>query len=232
MLYLRQILVLFVSLFTVRIVLDVLGVEDYGVYTVVGGIVSFFSFLSGSMASATQRFFSFALGQKDFERLKRTFTVNLAIYISIAIIALILLDSIGLWFVNHYLKLPPDRFETAIWIYHFSVFTFVATIITTPLTSIIIAHEDMHIYAYMSILETALKLGVVIMLVYVDFEKLKLYSILLLVVSVINFICYLVICSRKYPECQFRKFYWDQTIFREVLGFTGWTLFGQITTVG
>jgi len=232
MLYIRQVLVLFVSLFTVRIVLDVLGVEDYGVYTVVGGIVSFFSFLSNTMASATQRFFSFALGQRDFERLKRTFTVNLAIYISIAFLSLILLDTIGLWFVDNYLKLPPGRFETAVWIYHFSVFTFVAAIVTTPLTSIIIAHEDMHIYAYMSILETGLKLAVVFMLIYVDFDKLRLYSILLLVVSIINFFCYLIICSRKYPECQFRKFYWDQTIFREVLGFTGWTLFGQITTVG
>lgn len=232
MLYLRQILVLFVGLFTVRIVLNVLGVEDYGVYTVVGGIVSFFSFLSGTMASATQRFFSFALGQNDFERLNKTFTVNLIIYIAIAVIALILLDTIGLWFVSNHLKLPIDRVETAIWIFHFSVFTFVATIVTTPLTSIIIAHEDMHIYAYMSILETILKLCVVFTLVYVDFDKLKLYSVLLLVVSLINFFCYFIICVRKYQECQFRKFYWDKTIFREVLGFTGWTLFGQISTVG
>ncbi|MCP1382034.1 lipopolysaccharide biosynthesis protein [Runella salmonicolor] len=232
MLYLRQVLVLIVSLFTVRIVLDVLGVEDYGIYNVVGGIVSFFSFLSGSMASATQRFFSFALGQNDLERLKKTFTVNLTIYISIAFIAFILLDTVGLWFVKNYLKLPNERFETILYIYHFSVFTFVATIVTTPLTSIIIAHEDMHIYAYMSILETSLKLCVVFLLVYVDFDKLQLYSILLLVVSLINFTCYFFICIYKYQECQFNKFYWDKNIFREVLGFTGWTLFGQITTVG
>lgn len=232
MLYFRQILVLIVSLFTVRIVLNVLGVEDYGIYTVVGGIVSFFSFLSATMASATQRFFSFAMGQNDFGRLKKTFTVNLVIYLAIAVIAFVLLETVGIWFVNNHLKLPSDRFEVALCIYHFSVFTFVSTIITTPLNSIIIAHEDMHIYAYMSILESTLKLGVVFLLIYVDFDKLKLYSILLLVVSFINFLCYFFICIRKYEECQFRDLDLDKDIFREVLGFTGWTLFGQITTVG
>jgi len=232
MLYLRQVLVLIVSLFTVRIVLDVLGVEDYGIYNVVGGIVSFFSFLSGSMASATQRFFSFAMGQNDSVKLKKIFSVNLTIYFGIAIVSVILLETIGLWFVNHQLNLPADRFETGRWIYHLSIMTFIATIVTTPLTSIIIAHEDMHIYAYLSISETILKLCVVFLLIYVDFDKLKLYSILLLVVSLTNFFCYLFICIRKYQECQFRKFYWDKTIFREVVGFTGWTLFGQITNVG
>lgn len=232
MLYFRQILVLFVSLFTVRIVLDILGVEDYGIYTVVGGIVSFFSFLSASMSSATQRFFSFALGQKDLVKLKTTFSVNLTIYISIAIISVILLETVGLWFVNHHLRLPVERFETARWIYHFSVLTFVATIVTTPLTSIIIAHEDMHIYAYMSIFETTLKLCVVFLLVYIDFDKLKLYSLLLSSVSLLNLVCYVTICIRKYEECQFRRFYWHKSVFREVVGFTGWTLFGQITTVG
>ncbi len=232
MLYLRQLLVLAVSLYTVRVVLEVLGVEDYGIYTVIGGVVSFFSFLSGSMASATQRFFSFAMGQKDSEKLKKTFTVNLIIYLAIAVIALLFLETIGLWFVNNHLRLPAEKFETARWIYHFSVATFVATIITTPLTSIIIAHEDMHIYAYMSIIETILKLLTVLLLIYVSFEKLKLYTILLLAVSLINLACYWAICIRRYKECQFRQFFWDKIIFKEVVGFTGWTLFGQVTTVG
>ena len=232
MLYLRQILVLVVSLFTVRVVLNVLGVQDYGIYTVIGGVIYLFSFLGGSMASATQRFFSFALGQNDFERLKKTFTVNLTIYLAIAVIALVLLETVGLWFLNNYLKLPFDRIETAHWIYHFSILTFVATIVTTPLTSIIIAHEDMHIYAYMSILETILKLSVVFLLVYVEFDKLKLYSILLFGVALINLTSYILVCVRRYQECQFRRYYWDRGIFREVLGFTGWTLFGQITNIG
>ncbi|MFD0750805.1 lipopolysaccharide biosynthesis protein [Mucilaginibacter calamicampi] len=231
MLYFRQVLVLIVSLFTVRIVLNVLGVKDYGIYTVIGGLVSLFTFLSGSMASATQRFFSFAMGQNDLEKIKKTFTVNFIIYISIALLALILMETAGLWFVTNHLKIPPDRFDTAIWVYHFSIFTFVIGIISSPFTSMIIAHEDMHIYAYMSILETIIKLIIVGLLVYLNFEKLKLYSVLLCILSLLNVFGYIFICLHKYQECQFRKFYWDKSIFREVLGFTGWTLFGQMSNV-
>lgn len=231
MLYFRQILILLVSLYTVRVVLDVLGVEDYGIYNVVGGIVSFFSFLSGTMASATQRFFSFALGQKDSEKLNRTFSVNLIIYVAIAIVALILLETMGLWFVNEQLRVPPERYEAAQFIFHFSVLTFIGTIITTPFMAIIIAHEDMQIYAYVSIVEAIMKLGVVFLLIYLPWDKLELYGILLFAVSVVNAVIYIVICVRKYSECQFQQFYWDKRLLREIIGFTGWTLFGQITTV-
>lgn len=232
MLYFRQILILLVSLYTVRVVLDALGVEDYGIYSVVGGIVSFFSFLSGTMASATQRFFSFALGQRDFDKLKSTFSVNLIIYAAIAVVALILLETVGLWFVNEKLNVPPERFESACWIFHFSVFMFISTIISTPFMAIIIAHEDMQIYAYVSIIEAIMKLGVVFLLVYLPWDKLELYGMLTFAVSVITTAIYVVICLRKYRECQFRKFYWDKELFHQIVGFTGWTLFGQITSVG
>lgn len=231
MLYTRQILILLVSLYTVRVVLNVLGVEDYGIYNVVGGIVSFFSFLSGTMASATQRFFSYALGEHNLEKLKKTFIVNLVIYGVIAIIALVILETIGVWFVNEQLRVPLERFEAARWIYHFSVLTFIATIFITPFMAIIIAHEDMQIYAYVSIVEVVMKLGVVFLLMYLPWDKLELYGVLVFVVSVINAIIYIGICTRRYRECQFRKFYWDKELFREIIGFTGWTLFGQITTV-
>jgi len=232
MLYFRQILILLVSLYTVRVVLEALGVEDYGIYSVVGGIVSFFSFLSGTMASATQRFFSYAIGQGDYERLKKTFTVNWFIYGVIAIVALILLETVGLWFVNEQLNVPPERFESAVWIFHFSVFMFIATIFSTPFMAIIIAHEDMQIYAYVSIVEVLMKLGVVFLLVHLPWDKLELYGMLTFAVSIITTVIYIVICIRKYTECQFRKFYWDKGLFHEILGFTGWTLFGQITSVG
>jgi len=232
MLYIRQILILLVSLFTVRVVLNTLGIEDYGIYNVVGGIVSFFSFLSGTMASATQRFFSFALGQKEFDKLKNIFSVNLLIYGAIAVIALILLETVGLWFVNNQLNLPPERFEAARWIYHFSVFMFIATIFSTPFIAIIIAHENMQVYAYVSIVEVLMKLGVVFFLVYLPWDKLELYGILTFGVSVIITIIYIFICIRKYKECQFRIFYWDKKLLQEIIGFTGWTLFGQLTSVG
>jgi len=231
-LYFRQILILFVSLYTVRVVLDVLGVEDYGIYSVVAGIVSFFSFLSGTMASATQRFFSFALGKNDTEKLKKTFSVNLLIYGGIAIIALLLLETVGLWFVNEHLQVPPNRFEAAKWVYHFSVLMFIATIFSTPFMSIIIAHEDMKIYAYVSIVEVVMKLEVVFLLLYVPFDKLELYGVLTFAVSVIITILYAIICMRKYLECQFRIFYWDKLLLKEIVGFTGWTLFGQLSSVG
>jgi len=231
MLYFRQILILLVSLYTVRVVLDVLGIEDYGIYNVVAGIVTLFSFLNGTMASATQRFFSFALGRKDNEQLKKIFSVNIAIYIGIAIIAVLLLETVGLWFVNEKLEVPLDRIEAARLIYHFAIFTFIATILTTPFMAIIIAHEDMQIYAYVSIIEAILKLGVVFLLMYVEADKLELYGVLLFVVSIINALIFITISLLKYDECQFKRFYWDKGLFQEILGFTGWTLFGQVTTV-
>lgn len=232
MLYFRHILILLVSLYTVRIVLDTLGVEDYGIYNVVAGIVTFFSFLSGTMASATQRFFSFALGQGDEEKLKKTFSVNLIIYAAIALIAVLLLETVGLWFVNEQLEVPASKFESAKILYQFSLMTFVATIITTPFRAIIIAHEDMQIYAYVSILEAVMKLGVVFLLLYLPGNKLQLYGALILGVSIINAVTYMGISSYKYAECQYKRFYWDRGLFHEIVGFTGWTLFGQITTVG
>jgi O-antigen/teichoic acid export membrane protein len=231
MLYFRQILILLVSLYTVRVVLDVLGVEDYGIFNVVAGIVTLFSFMSGTMASATQRFFSFALGQKDTEQLKKIFSVNIVIYAGIAITALLLLETIGLWFVSEKLVVPADRFEAARFIYHFAVLSFTLSILTSPFMAIIIAQEDMQIYAYVSIIEAILKLGAVILLIYIDVDKLKLYGVLLFFVSIINAGIYISIALRKYDECQFRKFYWDKHLMQEIVGFTGWTLFGQLTTV-
>ncbi len=231
MLYFRQILILLISLYTVRVVLDVLGVEDFGIYNAVGGVVSLFSFLGGTMASATQRFFSFALGQGDTESLNKTFSVNLAIYGAIAVSALILLETIGLWFITDQLKLPPARFHAALIVYHYAVFTFISTICTSPFMAIIIAHEDMQIYAYVSIIEAILKLVVVFLLTWLPLDKLELYGILFFVVSMINAVLYVGICVRKYSECQFRKFYWDKDLFCRITGFTGWTFFGQISTV-
>ena len=231
MLYFRQILILLVSLYTVRVVLITLGIEDYGIYSVVGGIVSFFSFLSSTMASATQRFFSYALGQKDYDKLNKTFSVNLLIYGAIAIIALVLLESIGLWFVTEQLNVPAERFGAALWIYHFSVFMFITSIFSTPFMAIIIAHEDMQIYAYVSIVEVIMKLAVVFSLVYLPWDKLELYGMLTFTVSVIITLIYIIISLKKYSECQFSKFYWDKVLMQEIIRFTGWTLFGQLSTV-
>jgi O-antigen/teichoic acid export membrane protein len=231
MLYFREILLLLVTLYTIRVVLNALGVVDYGIYSVIGGIVSLFSFLSGTMSSATQRFFSYSLGRNDFIKLKHIFSVNLLIYLGIAAIILILSETLGLWFVKGSLKIPAERYEAALFIYQFSVFSFIVNIAYIPFIGMIIAHEDMHIYAYISIVESVLKLCVAFLLILIPQSKLELYSVLIFIVSLINASIYIGICFVKYEECQFRKLYWDKCIFKEIIGFTGWTLFGQLTTV-
>lgn len=230
-LYIRQLLILFVSLYTVRVVLNVLGVDDYGVYNVVAGLVALCSFLPSALASATQRFFSFALGQADNKKLFQTFSVNLILYGLIAFVAFILLESAGAWFVKDYLNLPSTRVDVAYTIYQYAVFTFIAGIFSSPFIAIIIAHEDMHIYAYASIVEVLLKLAMTMFLIYLPWDKLELYGLLMLLVSLVNMSVYVSICFKKYPECQIRKIHWDGKLLREIYGFTGWSLFGQLTTV-
>lgn len=231
MLYIRQILILFVSLYTVRVVLEVLGVEDYGIYNVVGGVVSLFSFLGGTMASATQRFFSFAIGKNDFITLKRTFNINVLIYIGIALIAVLFLESIGLWYIKTELNIPKARSEAVIWVYQYSILTFLTTILMSPFTAIIIAHEDMQIYAYVSTIEAFLKLCAVFILQCLSWDKLELYGILVFIISFLITMCYIIVCIYRYQECRFSRDYWDANLLREIIRFTGWTLFGQLTTI-
>ncbi|MBB1279848.1 polysaccharide biosynthesis protein [Pseudoalteromonas sp. SR41-1] len=231
MLYFRQILLMLVSLYTVRVVLNTLGVEDYGTYSVVGGIVGLCSFLSTSMASATQRFFSFALGKNNEKLLNSTFSVNLVIYVGIGIIALALLEIGGYWFVTTHLNIPEARLDAAIILFHYSVMTFFFTVMTAPFISIIIAHEDMHYFAFISILEGILKLAAVFLLTRLSWDKLELYGLLTLIVAVLIAIMYGSVCIRKYRECQFKKFFWDLDLMKEIFSFTGWSLLGQLTTV-
>lgn len=232
MLYFRQILILLVSLYTVRIVLNVLGAEDYGIYGVVGGIVSFFWFFSQFNGSATQRFFSFALEKKDNELLKYTFCVNFVIYVLIAIIAVLLLETLGTWFVYNKLSVPSARFDAACVVFQFSLLSFLFSIITSPFMAIVIAHEDMQIYATVSIIEVVCKLGVVFLLQIIVVDKLVLYGILLFILQTGVALVYLLICLKKYEECQFKKFYWDKVLFKETIDFTSWSLFGAFFTVG
>jgi O-antigen/teichoic acid export membrane protein len=231
MLYFRQLVILFVSLYAIRIVLDELGVEDYGIYGTIAGLVALTAFLSGSLAQATQRFFSIALGERNNERLNNTFSVTLMLYLSVALIALFALETVGLWFVNSQLAVPEGRFEAAKTLFHYAVLTFSITIITTPFMAIIIAYEDMKFYAYISIFEALMKLGVVFLLQYIAWDKLELYGLLMLCVSIVNAVLYIGTCLIRYEECQFRKVYWDSALFREIVNFTGWTIFGQISTI-
>jgi len=231
MLYVRHVLILLVSLYTVRIVLDVLGAEDYGLYNVIAGIVTLLSFLSGSMASATQRYFSYAIGEKSVNNLEKIFIVNLFIYIGIAVFATIILETLGLWYVSNHLSIPSDRVSSAIFLFHITILVFVIGVFSSPFKAIIIAHEDMQIFTYISVAEVLLKLMVVAILIYVPWDKLETYGVLQLSVNFITALFYLGVCFKRYNECQIKKIYWDSMLFREILDFTWWTLFGQLTTV-
>ena len=164
MLYLRMILTLLVSLYTSRIVLNTLGIEDYGIYSLVGGTVTMFGFLSGAMSSATQRFLTYDIGQENQVQLRKTFNAAQIIHIGIAILILILAETIGLWFVSNKLNLPELRLEAALWVYHCSVLSFMVTVIQAPYNALIIAHEKMSVFAYLSIVDVLLKLFVVLIL--------------------------------------------------------------------
>jgi O-antigen/teichoic acid export membrane protein len=230
MLYFRQLLIMLVSLYTIRAILDILGAEDYGIYNLVAGVVTMFGFLSGSMAAASQRYFAFQLGRGDYEQLQKTFSLNFLIYILIVTVVLLLAETIGMWFVNHKLIIPQDRMGAARWIYQCSIISFVFTILVTPFMAVIIAYEDMNIYATVSIVEVLLKLGSVFLLRIIVLDKLQLYGILLCVVTIINTGIYSCICKRKYQACRFR-FYWNTDLFKELSGFTGWNLFGAFSGI-
>jgi O-antigen/teichoic acid export membrane protein len=229
-LYFRMLLTMGVSLYTSRVVLNTLGIQDYGIYNVVGGVIGFFAFLSSSMTGASQRFFSFALGKGDKEQLENTFATTLIIYIFIIIIATVLLETLGLWFLYEKLKIPTERVFAARWTYQFSVIAFVVSILRIPFNSLIVAHEDMKIYAYVSIADAVAKLGMVFVLVFVSWDKLILYSILMCLIIIIFTVVYIVICRKKYEETKFRR-YFDKRMFNEMFAFTGWSLFGSITVV-
>lgn len=230
LLYFRQILIMLVSLYTVRVVLNVLGAEDYGIYNVVAGVVTMFNFLSGAMATASQRYFSFDLGKNDYEHLKITFSVTFQIYVLLALIVILLAESLGLWFVNHKLVIPTERLIAANWIFQAAIISFLLTLITTPYMASIIAHENMNVYAYVSIVEVGLKLGIVFLLKIIQDDKLVVYGLLLTSVALINTSIYRFYCLKNYRECRF-KFIKDGELFKEIISYSSWNLFGSIASV-
>ncbi len=225
-----MLLTMFVTLYTVRIVLEVLKVEDYGLYNVVGGIVVMFSFLSNTMATASERFFAFEIGRKDFDQLKKTFSITILIYAIIAAVIFILAETVGLWFLNYKMVIPPGREYAANWVYQFSLFSFILTILTIPYNAAIIANENMKAYAYISIVEVSLKLIIVFLLSILSFDKLILYSILVFGVTAIVTLIYRTICVKKYYECSY-EFYWDKKLFNTLISYSGWNLFGASASV-
>lgn len=216
-----------VSLYTSRIVLNTLGVEDFGIYNVVGGIVVMFSFLNGAMATATQRFLSFEIGRHDFSKLKKIFSVSVTIHILIALVIVLIAETFGLWFLNTKMNIPAERMEAAQWVYQFSVLSCAISVSQVPYNATIIAHEKMNVYAYVSIAEVSLKLIIVFLLVWIGIDKLKLYAILIFSVSLIITAFYYTYCKHKFKECHY-SFYWDKSLFSSLINFSGWYLLGNL----
>ncbi|MDD4781697.1 MAG: MATE family efflux transporter [Tissierellia bacterium] len=230
MLYFRMILTMLVTLYTSRIILNTLGVVDYGIYNVVGGVVALFGFFNSAMSSATQRFLSFEIGKNDFKQLRKTFNASQVIHVGIAFFIFILSETIGLWFVKTYLVIPPERLDAAIWVYHCSVLSFMVTVIQVPYNATIIAHERMNVYAYVSIFEVVLKLFIVFLLTYISYDKLKLYGILYLIVVLIIAGIYRLYTYYNFSETKF-EIVNDKKLYKTLINYSAWNLFGNFSGV-
>lgn len=227
-LYFRMIFIMLVSLYTSRVVLAALGVESFGVYNVVGGVVASLSFLNSSLGTSTQRFLNYEMGLKDNADLGKIFSNAVNAHFIIGIITLLLLETVGLWFVLNKLEIPEPNMQAAFWVYQASIASILISIICTPYNAAIIAHEKMSVFAYFSILECLLKLGVVYLLLIQPFDRLLVYGILLLCVTVIMQAIYIFYCIRKFDECRYR-WNWDKSLLKKMFSFTGWMFFGCIT---
>lgn len=228
LLYFRMLFTMAVVLYTSRVVLNVLGVEDFGIYNVVGGVVSMLSFFNSSMATSTQRFLNYEMGQNNDEGLRKIFVNAVNAHYLIGIITVIGLETIGLWFVYNKLNIPAGQFDAAVWVYHCSVLSLFVSIISTPYNAAIIANERMAIYAYYSIIEVVLKLLIVYLLVVIPYNKLFVYGLLTLGVSVAMQILYAFYCIRNFKECRY-QWRWDMSLMKKMFFFSGWMLFGCIS---
>lgn len=224
-LFFRTLLIMGISLYTSRVVLKLLGVEDFGIYNVVGGIVSMLSFLNSAMVQASQRYLSFVQGTDNLDDQKKVFSTSVLIHASIAIIVVIVLETVGLWYINHKVVLPSERLFAANVIYQFSILIFLSRIIVVPYNASVIAHEKMDVYAAISIVDYLFQLGFVFLLKIVTYDKLVVYGAMMLVVACINYIIYAIYAKRKFIECTFH-WYRDWKLYREMFSFASWAFLG------
>lgn len=227
MLYFRMFLILGISLFTSRIILQALGIQDYGIYNVVGGIIAMSGIFNSAMSSSVTRYLTFELGKGDSLQLKKTFSTSLSIYFILCVLFLILAETIGLWFLNNKLIIPIDRISAANYIYQFTILSTIVTLIANPYNASIISHEKMSVYAYVSIIEVILKLIIVYILYIIPIDHLISYGALILLTNIIITTAYITYCLKNFPECRF-KFYKDKKLFKQMFSYSGWNLFGAV----
>lgn len=226
-LYIRSFLILLISLYTSRVILKVLGVEDYGIYNVVGGIISMLSFLNTSMASTYQRYFNYEMGRKNEKNISDLFKSSITVQLIYALIIVVIAETLGLWFLNNQLVIAPERMYAAQWVYQISILSFVIVVFQAPFTALIISNEKMNIFAVVSVLDSVLKLLVVFLLPYINYDKLIVYALLLITITLLNLIIYIIVCRRKFPICKL-SLNWDKNNLKSLLSFGGWGMLGSL----
>lgn len=231
LLYMRMLIVMMINLYTVRLVLNALGVEDYGIYNVVAGVIIMLQSVSSVLSSATQRYYSYFWGEDKKEYLRNIFSASINIYILFSFVVVILGETIGLWFINTQLVIPDDRLIAANYIYQFSIFSFICTILQVPYSAVMIAHEDMGIFALVSTLEAVLKLIFALLLFVIPLDRLIFYGASLFLIPVLSFISYIIIGYKRYSECRYQKVY-EKTLYKKMLSFSGWMLFSSLAGIG
>ena len=230
LLYFRMLLLMVVSLYTSRVVLNALGVEDFGIYNVVGGVVAMFTVISGSLSAAISRFITFELGKGDGEGLKNTFSAAVTIQLLLSLVIVLLIESVGVWFLNAKMTIPADRLAAANWVLQFSIVTFVINLVSVPYNATIIAHERMSAFAYISIFEAVGKLAVAFLITVSPIDRLVFYAVLMCAVAVSVRLMYGRYCKRHFTECTYR-FRWDKELLRRMSGFAGWNFIGAASAV-
>lgn len=228
LLYIRMFFIMAVSLFTSRVVLRTLGVTDFGIYNVVGGVVAMMGILNSAMAVSTQRYLTFELGKGDMVRLKQTFSVCFSIYVMLSILIVFLAETVGLWFVNNKLVIPEDRMIAVNWLYQFSILTCVNSLLSAPYNAVLIAREKMNVYAYVGVFEVLLRLGIVYLLLIIPYDRLIVYGALFMFSTLITTMAYRLYCIRQYPESRY-SFYWEKPLIQQILTYSGWNIFGSLS---
>lgn len=227
MLYVRMLFGMLVSLYTSRVVLQALGVEDYGIYNVVGGVVAMFSMISNSLSSSVSRFLTFELGKGNMDALKRVFSTSLSIHVVLSVIIVFLAETVGVWFLNTLMTIPETRLYAANWVFQASVFTFVINLWSVPFSASIVAHERMSVFAYIGILDIVLRLLIVLFIAYsgLGFDRLIVYALLLVGVVCVMQTIYWNYCTRHFEECRI-NLHFDAQYWKAMSSFAGWNFIG------
>ena len=229
-LFIRMVLVTLVSLYTSRVVLKVLGFDDFAIYSVVGSVVVFFSFFKTALNNATYRYIAYELGTRNAENLKKVYSMAINCHVLLSLLFFFLLEVGGVWFLNNKLVIDPERLYAANWCFQFSVLSFCVDIVRTPFNSNIIAHEEMNYYAFISIVEVLLKLAIVFLLLWSQFDKLVTYGALHAAVTLIITLCYVIYCNWKFKDCTYYR-YWNKDLLVKFSSYSGWSLIVNVADV-